>query len=86
VEGGVLGTLLATLALGVEVMVSLLTGPVRQAVQGVGRAGDRVLRGVPGALGGALRLTGFFLLLFVVGALLTFFVVSLVLGIPVLEQ
>ena len=82
-EGGLIGTLFATVALGVEVMVSLLTGPVRQGLVGVGRAGDRVMRGVPSACGGVLRLVGFFLLLFVVGALLTFFVVSMVLGLPV---
>ncbi len=82
-EGGVVGTLFATVALGIEVMVSLFTGPVRQAAKGVGRAGDRVIRGVPGACGGALRLIAFFTVLFVVGALLTFFVVSIVLGIPV---
>ncbi len=69
-EGGVAGAFAATVALGFEVMVALVSGPILYVLRGVGRGVDRVLRFVPGALGSVLKLVLFLVLLAVLGAVL----------------
>jgi hypothetical protein len=67
-EGGVIGSLVATVVLGFEVMVALVTGPVFYVLRAVGRGVDRTMRSVPGVLGSTLRLGLFLLLLSLLGA------------------
>jgi len=71
VEGGWWHTLVATLALGIEVMLSMAQWLVRRVPGGLGRAGGRLLRGAGGFAAGTVRLTLFVLLLFVLGAAVT---------------
>ena len=71
VEGGWWKTLMATLSLGVEVMLSMLQWLVRRVPGGLGRAGHKLLRGAGGFAAGTLRLGLFILLLFALGAAVT---------------
>jgi serine/threonine protein kinase len=56
---GVLGTLRATLVLGLEVLTTLVSGPVVRSLGGVGRAGGEFVRGGRGWLLAGLRLSLF---------------------------
>ncbi|MCC6409511.1 MAG: protein kinase [Planctomycetes bacterium] len=72
IEGGLLSTLLTTLALGLEVLVALILAPIRRAVSGVGRAGTGFVKRGRGGFGVAWRL-----LLLLVGLLAAGCVIAL---------
>jgi hypothetical protein len=69
-EGGALGTLAASIALGMEILGAIVTGPVLFVLRGMGGLVDRTLRGVPGFLGGILRIVFFVVLCALVGGLI----------------
>ncbi len=79
-EGGVVGSLLATIALGFEVMVALVSGPILYVLRGAGRSADRALSFVPGALGSVLKLVLFLMLLAFLGALVAVLLLMLRIG------
>jgi hypothetical protein len=67
---------MATFQLGLEVLLSLLTGPVKRTLGTVGRAGDRFVRRGRGILGALLRLVLFLVGMVLLGALLMFVLVT----------
>ncbi len=71
---GVLGALRATLELGFEVLMALISGPVKRSVGGVGRAGGRFVEGGRGVFLGVLRLCLFLAGMLVLGAALMYVV------------
>jgi tRNA A-37 threonylcarbamoyl transferase component Bud32 len=75
-EGGMLRSTMATFQLGLEVLLSLLTGPVKRTLGTVGRAGDRFVRRGRGILGALLRLVLFLVGMVLLGALLMFVLVT----------
>jgi serine/threonine-protein kinase len=78
VEGGLWQTIVATLALGVEVMLSMAQWLVRRVPGGLGRSGSRLLRGAGGFAAGVARLGLFALLLFVLGAVVALLLLLLI--------
>jgi hypothetical protein len=78
VEGGWWRTIAATLALGVEVMLSMLHWLVRRAPPALSRASGKFLRGAGGVAAGLLRILLFVLLLFVLGAVVMLLVLLFV--------
>ncbi len=76
-EGGLFGTLLASLALGAEILGALVSGPVLVVLRGTGHVVDRAVRGVPGFLGASLRLFLFLVMLACLGGLVAFGVLFL---------
>ncbi len=73
-DRGVLGALRATLELGFEVLMALISGPVKRSVGGVGRAGGRFVEGGRGVFLGVLRLCLFLAGMLVLGAALMYVV------------
>jgi serine/threonine-protein kinase PpkA len=70
--GGPLRAIGATLRLGLEVLVALVTGPLLRALGSFGRAGDRLLSGSRGLFVGIVRLAVFLLFMLALGAALMF--------------
>ncbi|MCP3917751.1 MAG: protein kinase [bacterium] len=66
VEGGALGTVIATVVLGLEVLVSLVGNLLRGLVRGFKAVGDRLLIRSGGVMGRAVR---FFVFVLLMGAL-----------------
>ncbi|MEW6072171.1 MAG: protein kinase [Planctomycetota bacterium] len=75
-EGGLVGTVSAAVVLGAEILGALLSGPVLLAIRGAGDVVDRAARGVPGFLGGLVRLLLLILLFALLGGLIAFLVLS----------
>ncbi|HUR26693.1 MAG TPA: hypothetical protein VM509_00785, partial [Planctomycetota bacterium] len=67
-DRGVLGTLRATLALGLEVLMALISGPVKKSIGNVGRAGGEFVQSGRGWFVAALRLCLFLAGMLVLGA------------------
>jgi len=77
-DGGLIGSLGATLVLGFEVMLAILSGPVFYVLRGLGRGLDRAFQPVPGFFGSSLKLVFFLVLLSALGgfvALVAIFVI-----------
>lgn len=75
-EGGFFGSVLQSLVVGAEIMGALVTGPVMIAVRGTAGFFDRVARGVPGVVGGVIRLLLFLVLMGVIGAVCAFVILA----------
>jgi hypothetical protein len=71
--GGPFRALGAALQLAFEVLMTILSGPVRRALGHFGRAGDRFVRGGTSAIASVARLALFLAGMLVLGALLMFF-------------
>ncbi|MEO6709131.1 MAG: protein kinase [Planctomycetota bacterium] len=69
---GVFGALRATAELGVEVLMALISGPVKKSLGGVGRAGGDLVAGGRGWFLAALRLCLFLAGMLVLGAALMY--------------
>ncbi len=69
---GVFGALRATLELGFEVLMALISGPVKNSIGGVGRAGGEFVQGGRGWFVAALRLCLFLAGMLVLGAALMY--------------
>lgn len=67
-SGGFLGNVVQSFVVGGEIMGALVTGPVLAFARGTVRAFDRVVRGVPSALGAGIRLVLFLVLMGLLGA------------------
>jgi len=75
-EGGLLGSVLQSVVVGAEIMGALVTGPFMVGARGVAGFFDRIVRGVPAALGAGIRLVLFLLLMGLVGGLCAFVVLA----------
>ncbi len=71
-SGGTFGALGATLQLGFEVLMALVSGPITRSLGGVGRAGGRFVAGGRGLILGTLRLVLFLGGMLALGAALMF--------------
>ncbi|HTF87999.1 MAG TPA: protein kinase [Planctomycetota bacterium] len=69
---GVFGALRATAELGLEVLMALISGPVKKSIGGVGRAGGELVSGGRGWFLAALRLCLFLAGMLVLGAALMY--------------
>jgi len=69
---GVFGALRATFDLGLELLMALISGPLKRTIGGVGRAGGDFVRGGRGWFMAALRLFLFLFGMLVLGAALMF--------------
>jgi hypothetical protein len=65
---GVFGALKATLTLGLEVLMALISGPVKNSVGNMGRAGGEFVQGGRGWFLAAMRLMLFLAGMLVLGA------------------
>lgn len=72
VSGGMLGTLLSTLVLGLEVLVSLVTGTIRRIIRFLQGRGGRLLSSTGGILSRAVRFVVFLALLTMLGGGVTY--------------
>ena len=72
VAGGVLGTLLSTLVLGLEVLVTLVTGSLRQVLWVLSGRGGRILSSTGSFVGRVGRFVLFLALLTLLGGLVTY--------------
>ncbi|MFT5287799.1 MAG: serine/threonine protein kinase [Planctomycetota bacterium] len=80
VDGGIIGSVAATLVLGFEVMVSIVSGPVFSVLRGVGRSVDRAFQPAPGVFGSTLKLLIFLALLAGLGGLITLISIFVLIG------
>ncbi len=76
-EGGWLGGLVQSAVVGAEIMGALVTGPLLVGLRAIAAFFDRVLRGVPGFLGGTVRLILLMVFLALLGGLASFLVLAL---------
>lgn len=67
-DGGIIGAVGATMILGVEVMLALVSGPVFYSLRSIGQGIDNSMSFVPGVFGTILKMGMFFFLLFLLGA------------------
>lgn len=66
--GGPVGSVVQSFVVGGEIMGALVTGPLLAVARGTVKSFDRVVRGVPAALGAGIRLLLFLLLMGLLGA------------------
>lgn len=67
-SGGLVGNVVQSFVVGGEIMGALVTGPVLAFARGTVQTFDRVVRGVPSALGAGIRFVLFLLLMGLLGA------------------
>ena len=67
-SGGLVGNVVQSFVVGGEIMGALVTGPVLAFARSTVQAFDRVVRGVPSALGSGIRFVLFLLLMGLLGA------------------
>ena len=67
-SGGLVGNVVQSFVVGGEIMGALVTGPVLAFARSTMQAFDRVVRGVPSALGSGIRFVLFLLLMGLIGA------------------
>jgi hypothetical protein len=79
-EGGLVGTVSSAFVLGAEILGALLTGPVLALLRGSRALIDRLVHGLPGVLGGAVRLALFLLLCMGIGAVAALVFMGAVMG------
>jgi len=79
-EGGLVGTVASAFVLGAEILGALLTGPVLALLRGARALVDRLVRGLPGVIGGAVRLALFLLFCMGLGALVALVFMGAVMG------
>lgn len=80
IGGGLVGTVISSLILGVEVMISLVGGPVLFALRKAVGFVDRGVRSVPGALGRLLKVALLLLALGLAGAITAVVVILVMSG------
>jgi hypothetical protein len=79
-DGGFLGGVTSAVMLGTEILGALLTGPVLALLRGVRALVDRLVRGLPGVIGSAVRLMLFLLLCLGLGAVAALVFMGAVMG------
>jgi hypothetical protein len=75
-EGGWVGSVSQSVIVGAEIMGALVTGPLMMGLRSTAAVFDRVVRGVPGVLGGRIRLIILLVLMALLGALVSFIILG----------